>query len=112
LNFLHNHAKVIVASDFFVVVTDLGVRVLQTPGRTPMANRREYLDFLILLTERHLRMTVNGWDLHYNRLPRREDVRAGRLASWVSPGERGRLTTDLVFADDRRMERAVPRSLA
>jgi transposase InsO family protein len=58
-------------------VTDLGVRVLRTPVRAPMANsvcerfggslRRECLDFLIPLNERHLKMTVKEWGIHYNR---------------------------------------------
>jgi transposase InsO family protein len=154
LIFLHNHAKVIVACDFFVVVTatfrilyvfvilelgtrrilhlnvtahptadwtlqqfrealpgdhpyrflihdrdsifsrkldqavtDLGVRVLRTPVRAPMANsvcerfggtlRRECLDFLIPFNERHLRMTVKDWGIHYNR---------GRPHSSLGPG--------------------------
>src|SRR5713226_3712210 len=144
LTFVHNHAKVIVACDFFVVVTatfrtlhvfvimelgtrrilhqnvtahptaewtlqqlrealpgdhpyrfvihdrdstfskrldkavkDLGVRVLRTPVRAPMANsvcerfggtlRRECLDFLIPINERHVKMTIKEWGLHYNR---------------------------------------------
>jgi len=154
LTFVHNHAKVIVACDFFVVitatfrtlyvfvsmevgtrrilhhnvtahptaewtlqqfretlpgdhayrfvlhdrdsifsreldkaVTKLGVRVLRTPVRAPMANafcerlggslRRECLDFLIPLHERHLRMMVKEWGLHYNR---------GRPHSSLGPG--------------------------
>ncbi len=144
LTFVHNHAKVIVACDFFVVITatfrtlyvfvlmdvgtrrilhhnvtahptaewtlqqfretlpgdhpyrfvlhdrdsifsqeldkavaQLGVRVLRTPVRAPMANafcerlggslRRECLDFLIPINERHLRMIVKAWGIHYNR---------------------------------------------
>jgi putative transposase len=144
LTFVHNHAKVIVACDFFVVVTatlrtlyvfvimelgtrrilhqnvtdhptaewtlqqfrealpgdhgyrfvihdrdsifstrldqavtDLGVRVLRTPLRAPMANsvcerfggtlRRECLDYLIPINERHLKLTIKEWVLHYNR---------------------------------------------
>jgi transposase InsO family protein len=154
LTFVHNHAKVIVACDFFVVVTatfrtlyvlvimelgtrrilyknvtahptaewtlqqfrealpgdhpyrflihdrdsifskqldkgvtDLGVRVLRTPVRAPMANsvcerlggslRRECLDFLIPLNERHLKMTVRECGIHYNR---------GRPHSSLGPG--------------------------
>ena len=55
-------------------VTDLGVRVLRTPVRAPMANsvcerfggtlRRECLDFLIPLNERHLKLTIKEWGLH------------------------------------------------
>jgi transposase InsO family protein len=144
LTFIHNHAKVIVACDFFVAVTAtfrilyifvimeletrrilhqnvtahptadwtlqqfrealpgghayrflihdrdsifskeldsgviaMGVRVLQTPVRGPQANsicerlggslRRECLDFLIPVNERHLRMMVKEWGVHYNR---------------------------------------------
>jgi len=154
LTFVHNHAKVIVACDFFVVVTatfrplyvfvimeletrrilhqnvtahptaewtlqqfrealpgehpyrfvihdrdsifstrldqavkDLGVRVLRTPGRAPTANsvcerfggtlRRECLDYLIPINERHLKLTINEWVLHYNR---------GRPHSSLGPG--------------------------
>lgn len=154
LTFVHNHAKVIVACDFFVVftatfrtlyvfvimelgtrrilhhnvtayptaewtlqqfrealpgahpyryvihdrdtifskgldkgVTDLGVRILRTPARAPKANsvcerfggtlRRECLDFLIPLNERHLKMTIKEWGLHYNR---------GRPHSSLGPG--------------------------
>src|SRR5262245_15976519 len=144
LTFVHNHAKGIVACDFFVVVTatfrtlyvfvimelgtrrilnqnvtahptaewtlqqfrealpgdhpyrfvihdrdsifgqrsdrarsGLGVRVLRTPVRAPKANsvcerfggslRRECLDFVIPFGERHLKMTVQEWIVHYNR---------------------------------------------
>jgi transposase InsO family protein len=154
LTFVHNHAKVIVASDFFVVITatfhtlyvlvlmevgtrrllhhnvtahptaewtlqqfretlpgdhayrfvlhdrdsifsqeldkavaKLGVKVLRTPVRAPAANafcerlggslRRECLDFLIPLNERHLRMIVKEWGIHYNR---------GRPHSSLGPG--------------------------
>ena len=58
-------------------VTDRGVRVLRTPVRAPSANavcerlggslRRECLDFLIPINERHLKMTVTEWVIHYNR---------------------------------------------
>ena len=68
-------------------VTDLGVTVLRIPVRAPMANsvcerfggtlRRECLDFLIPLNERHLKMTIKEWGLHYNR---------GRPHSSLGPG--------------------------
>ena len=154
LTFVHNHAKVIVACDFFVVVTTtfrslyvfvlmevgtrrilhhsvtahptsewtlqqfretlpgdhayrfvihdrdtifskqldmevtgLGVRVLRTPVRSPRANavcerlggslRRECLDYLIPINERHLKMIVKEWAIHYNR---------GRPHSSLGPG--------------------------
>ena len=58
-------------------VKAMGVRVLRTPVRAPKANavcerlggslRRECLDFLIPLTERHLKMTGEEWRIHYNR---------------------------------------------
>ena len=52
-------------------LTNMGVRILRTPVRSPQANsicerlggslRRECLDFLIPLNERHLKMTVREW---------------------------------------------------
>ena len=53
-----------------------GLRVLRTPVRAPQANaycerlvgtiRRECLDFLIPLSESHLRVTLKEWVRHYN----------------------------------------------
>ena len=55
----------------------MGVRVLKTPARTPQANafcervigtmRRECLDLLIPLNERHVRQILRAWVLHYDR---------------------------------------------
>jgi transposase InsO family protein len=55
----------------------LGLRVLKTPPRSPQANaicervlgtlRREALDFVIPLTENHLRHLVTEWVRHYNQ---------------------------------------------
>jgi putative transposase len=57
-------------------VRHLGLRVLKTPVRSPQANalcerllgtlRRECLDFLIPLTEDHLRHILHAWVRHYN----------------------------------------------
>jgi putative transposase len=57
-------------------IGNLGLRVLQTPPRAPQANaicerllgtlRRECLDFLIPLTENHLRRLLHEWGRHYN----------------------------------------------
>ena len=68
-------------------VTAMGVRVLRTPVRAPLANsicerligtiRRECLDFMIPLGERHLRRILREWIRHYNR---------GRPHSSLGPG--------------------------
>jgi transposase InsO family protein len=65
----------------------LGLRVLKTPPRSPQANalckrllrtlRRECLDFLIPLTENHLRCLLHEWVCHYN---------AGRPHLALGPG--------------------------
>jgi putative transposase len=65
----------------------MGLTVLRTPVRAPQANafcerlvgtvRRECLDFLIPLTERHLRSIMSRWVTHDNR---------GRPHSRVGPG--------------------------
>jgi putative transposase len=57
-------------------VEGLGLRVLRTPVRAPQANsycerlvgtmRRECLDFLIPLSEKHLRRILRDWVGHYN----------------------------------------------
>jgi transposase InsO family protein len=58
-------------------VEAMGLHVLKTPLRTPQANafcervigtmRRECLDWLIPLNERHLRLLLREWIGHYNR---------------------------------------------
>jgi putative transposase len=55
----------------------LGLQVLKTPVGSPMANaicerligtiRRECLDWLIPLSESHLRLMLKTWQRHYNR---------------------------------------------
>jgi putative transposase len=57
-------------------VTALGVRVVGTPVRAPQGNaicerfgrtlRRECLDVLIPLNERHLKLTLKSWVTHFN----------------------------------------------
>jgi putative transposase len=58
-------------------LASMQLRVLTTPARTPQANafcerligtgRRECLDFMIPLNERHLRRILAEWVPHYNR---------------------------------------------
>jgi transposase InsO family protein len=55
----------------------MGLRVLKTPARVPQANtfcerligtiRRECLDFVIPITDHHLRAILREWIRHYNR---------------------------------------------
>ena len=55
----------------------MGLAVLKTPARVPQANtfcerligtiRRECLDFVIPMTERHLRAILREWISHYHR---------------------------------------------
>ena len=57
-------------------VAAMGLTILKTPVRAPQANafcerligsmRREFLDWLILLNERHLRSALTDWVAHYN----------------------------------------------
>ena len=58
-------------------VAAMGLTVLKTPVRCPQANaycerligtiRRECLDWLIVLNERHLRSILTEWVTHYNQ---------------------------------------------
>jgi putative transposase len=57
-------------------IRNVGCTILETPVRTPVANaicervlgtlRRECLDFVIPLSENHLRRLLHEWVLHYN----------------------------------------------
>lgn len=68
-------------------VEGLGLKVLRTAARAPQANaycerligtiRRECLDFMIPLSEKHLRMILRAWVRHYNY---------GRPHSSLGPG--------------------------
>ena len=65
----------------------MGLVVLKTPAHVPQANaqcerligtiRRECLDFMIPVTQRHLRAILREWIRHYNR---------GRLHSSLGSG--------------------------
>lgn len=58
-------------------IANLGIRVIETPYRSPQANsiceraigsmRRECLDYMIPLNEAHLRKLIKGWKRYYNR---------------------------------------------
>jgi putative transposase len=62
--------------DLDVALSFLGVQALKTPVGAPKANaycerligtiRRECLDFLIPMNERHLRSVLKEWMTHYN----------------------------------------------
>jgi hypothetical protein len=64
------------SAELDIAVNTLGLQVLKTPVRTPQANafcerligtiRRECLDFMIPLNDRHLRRILREWVAHYN----------------------------------------------
>lgn len=68
-------------------VARMGLEVIKTPARSPQANsfcerligtiRRECLDWMIPVSEGHLRKTLRSWLAHYNR---------GRPHSSLGPG--------------------------
>jgi len=83
---LHDHDSIFSAG-CDASIAHLGLEVVKTPVRSPQANalcerligtlRRECLDWLIPLTEEHLRKTLRLWSAHYNR---------GRPRSSLGPG--------------------------
>jgi putative transposase len=86
--FLIHDRDSIFSSDLDEELRDtFGLRVIRTPIRAPQANaycerligtvRRECLDFLIPLNEKHLRRSLGSWIAHYNR---------GRPHSSLGPG--------------------------
>ena len=87
------------------VVTSEGARVIPTPLRAPMANayaerwigscRRECLDWMLIVNQRHLEAVLREYRLHYN------DERPHRSLNLRPPAHRGDLHTAL----DGRFER-------
>jgi putative transposase len=85
--FLIHDRDTIFSGDLDQSMRHLGLRVLKTPPQSPQANalcerllgtlRRECLDFLIPLTEHHLRRLLQQWVPHYN---------AGRPHMSLGPG--------------------------
>ena len=85
--FLIHDRDSIFSKELDKAVAAMGVRVLRTPLRSPQANarcervvgtiRRECLDFLIPLGQRHLKHLLNRWVLHYNH---------GRVHMSLGPG--------------------------
>jgi putative transposase len=75
------------SNELDAAVNTLGLQVLKTPIRAPQANafcerligtmRRECLDYMIPLNDRHLRRILREWVAHYNR---------GRPHSRLGPG--------------------------
>lgn len=76
-HFLIHDRDSIYSSDLDSALKAMDLRILKTPFRAPQANafcerligtvRRECLDFLIPLNERHLRGILKEWVSHYNQ---------------------------------------------
>jgi transposase InsO family protein len=83
---IHDH-DAIFSAELNASLTRLGLEVITTPRRSPQANslcerligtlRRECLDWVIPLSEGHLRKILTSWMVHYNR---------GRPHSSLGPG--------------------------
>jgi putative transposase len=83
---IHDH-DAIFSTELDASLSRLGLKVITTPMRSPQANslcerligtlRRECLDWIILMSEGHLRKILASWMAHYNR---------GRPHSSLGPG--------------------------
>jgi putative transposase len=83
---IHDH-DAILSAELDASLTRFGLKVITTPVRSPQANslcetligtlRRECLDWIIPLSEGHLRRVLASWRGHYNR---------GRPHSALGPG--------------------------
>lgn len=75
--FLLHDRDCIFSSSFDETIKNLGIKPIKTPRKSPKANaicervigtlRRECLDYVIPLSERHLRRILTLWVDHYNR---------------------------------------------
>ena len=91
---------------FDCVFTDIGARVIKTPVRAPRANafaerfvgtvRRECLDHLLIVNERHLHDVLTEWQAHYN------DHRPHQGRHQQAPNDRPDRVVDLTAAIQRR----------
>jgi transposase InsO family protein len=95
------------------LVQGFGVQVLKTPPQSPKGNafcerligtiRRKCLDFMIPLSERHLRRLLSEWVRHYN---------AGRPHSSLghgipAEGHRGSVERDTICTEEQRKLRVI-----
>lgn len=77
IRFLIHDRDSIYSADLDLAIEGMGLKILKTPVRAPTANaycerligtiRRECLDFMIPLNERHLRGILREWVAHYNK---------------------------------------------
>ena len=73
---IHDHDSIF-STSLDAALSDFGVRILRTPVQAPTANaycerlvgtiRRECLDYLIPMNERHLHLTLKEFVVYYNR---------------------------------------------
>ena len=101
---LHDH-DAIFSAGLDASVARMGLEVIKTPVRSPQANsfcerligtlRRECLNWMIPISEEHLRKTLRSWLPHYNR---------GRPHSSMGPGLPDQMT-DLPVPLQRRRHR-------
>jgi putative transposase len=95
---------------FDSVFTDIGARVIKTPVRAPRANafaerfvgtvRRECLDHLLIVSERHLCGVLTDWQAHYNDHRPHQGPHQGRHQQ--APNDRPDRVVDLTTAIHRR----------
>jgi putative transposase len=102
----------------------MGLTVLKTPRHVPQANafcervigtiRRECVDFIIAISEEHVRAILREWVTHYNRGPTRvwdpafRSVRSLDRWSVVRTAIRSRLVTGRREANPRRSASRIP----
>lgn len=91
---------------FDSVFTDIGARVIKAPVRAPRANafaerfvgtvRRECLDHLLIISERHLRGVLAQWQEHYH------DHRPHQGRRQQAPNDRPERKVDVTTVIQRR----------
>jgi hypothetical protein len=94
---LHDRDR-IYSSEIDSALKTMGLGILKTPFRAPQANtfcerlvgsiRRECLDFLIPLNERHLRGILKEWAAHYNKDRPHASLGPGIPEPWSPSGRK------------------------
>jgi len=93
---------------FDAVVRSEGAEIVQTPYRSPRANavaerwvgtaRRECLDHLLILNERHLRRVLTAFVAHYNERRPHQGLRQQCPVPLAPEGGGGRIARRVVLA--------------
>jgi len=104
--YLIHDGDCIFSKQFDATVSNLGIKPIKTPYRSPKANalcerligtmRRECLDYVIPLTQNHLKKTLRHWTEYYNRSRPHSSI-GPDIPCWARDKSRGVVRSPVKF---------------